>query len=112
MSFEFQNFFDLNNKNQFKKFLKANSEKIIYTDHHTAYGIRFIGGFRKNNNVKLFTNEESLQINKGELIIYSEPVITELLKQNYTFPNFSQIRQDSYKLINSIGQFEIYERIR
>ena len=112
ISIEFQHFFDLNNKNQFKKFLKANSEKIIYTDHHTAYGIRFIGGFRKNNNVKLFTNEESLQINKGELIIYSESVITELLKQKYTFPNFSQIRQDSYKLINSIGQFEIYERIR
>ena len=112
MSVEFQNFFDMRNKNHFKQFIKDNSEKIIYTDHHTAYGIRFINGFTKNSNVKIFTNADSLRTNMDELIVYSRQVIAELKKQNYNFPDFNVLRDDRYKLVTSIGQFEVYERIK
>ena len=112
MSVEFQNFFDMRNKNHFKQFIKDNSEKIIYTDHHTAYGIRFINGFTKNNYVKIFTNADSLKTNMHDLIVYSRQVIAELKKQNYNFPDFNVLRDDRYKLVTSIGQFEVYERIK
>jgi 4-amino-4-deoxy-L-arabinose transferase-like glycosyltransferase len=112
MSVEFQKFFDVHNNNLFKQFIRIHPEKIIYTDHHTAYGIRLIQEYKTNEQVKLLTNTNSLNVKQGELVVYSKPVIDELKKQNYFFPDFTRLTSENYKLIDNFGQFEVFEKIK
>jgi hypothetical protein len=112
MSVEFQKFFDIHNKNLFKQFIRDHTEKVIYSDHHTAYGIRLIQKYKTNEKVKLLTNTDSLDVKRGEFVVYSKPVIDELKKQNYKFPDFGQLTSASYQLVDNFGQFEVYEKIK
>ncbi len=112
MSIEFQRFFDLENKNRFKQFMKENKDNIIYTDHHTAYGLRLIRGFEKNENIRSISNLNALKIKKGELFVYSSLVIEELKKQKYSFPKLTDLESERFLKINSFGQFEIYENVK
>jgi len=112
MSVEFQKFFDVHNNNLFKQFIRIHPEKIIYTDHHTAYGIRLIQEYKTNEQVKLLTNTNSLDVKQGELVVYSQPVIDELKKQNYFFPDLTRLTTENYKLIDNFGQFEVFEKIK
>jgi len=112
MSAEFQKFFDVHNNNLLKQFIKNHSGKIIYSDHHTAYGIRLIQEYKMNEKVKLLTNTDSLNVKQGEFVVYSKPVIDELKKQNYYFPDFGKLTSGDYNLVDNFGQFEVYEKIK
>lgn len=112
MSVEFQKFFDIHNKNLFKQFIRNHTEKVIYSDHHTDYGIRLIQEYKTNERVKLLTNTDSLDVKRGEFVVYSKPVIDELRKQNYKFPDFGQLTSGNYRLVENFGQFEVYEKIK
>jgi hypothetical protein len=112
MSVEFQKFFDVYNNNLFKQFIKIHTEKTIYTDHHTAYGIRLIQEYKMNEHVKLLTNTDSLNVKQGEFVVYSKAVVDELKKQNYYFPDLGKLTSGDYNLVDNFGQFEVYEKIK
>jgi len=112
MSVEFQKFFNVHNNNLFKQFIKKYPEKTIFTDHHTAYGIRFILEYQMNEQVKLLTNTDSLNTKPGDFVVYSKPVVEELKKQNYHFPDFEKLTSVNYHLIENFGQYKVYEKIK
>jgi len=112
MSVEFQKFLGVHNNNLFKQFIRVHPGMTIYTDHHTAYGIRLIQEYKINERVKLLTNTDSMNVKQSEFVVYSEPVIEELKKQNYYFPYFGKLTSGDYHLVNSFGQFEVYEKIK
>jgi Dolichyl-phosphate-mannose-protein mannosyltransferase len=112
MSVEFQKFFNVHNNNLFKQFIQIHSGETIYADHYTAYGIRLIQEYKMNEKVKLLTNTDSLNVKQGEFVVYSKPVVDELKKQNYYFPDFGKLTSGDYNLIANFGQFEVYEKIK
>jgi len=112
MSVEFQKFFNVHNNNLFKQFIKSHIGKTIYADHLTAYGIRLIQEYKRNEQVKLLTNTDSLNVKPGEFVVYSKQAVEELKKQNYHFPDFGKLASGNYNMVDNFGQFEVYEKIK
>ncbi len=53
MCFEYTNFFDKNNLNSLKIFLKDNPSKTIYTDHFTKYSVDLIREYKAGNSQRI-----------------------------------------------------------
>lgn len=113
MTTDYQNYFALEKKNEFKKFISENTSEIIYTDHHTKYGIDLIDGYPEVRRTKSVTNSinSSGNIPLNSLIIYNPDEINELIKQGYMFKFFSGLSSEKFKLIDVIAGYEIYRKI-
>ena len=106
MSTEYQGYFDIKNKNEFKEYVANIEGKSIFTDHHTKYGIDLIRQYRDYKNVKLVTLL-GLYGKSGDIVVFSEKKVDELKLQGYSY-SIDAIK-DSLLFVDTIGEFEIYE---
>ena len=53
MCFEYQIFFDKDNLNSLKTFLRENPSKTIYTDHFTKYSVDLIREYKFDNSKRI-----------------------------------------------------------
>jgi len=112
MSRKYQSFFDVKINQRFIEFVKANEEKTIYTDHHTAYGLYVISSRFENKNIKIFTNEMNIQLQANSLVIYNKDEIEELEKQKFIFPKLNEMNKGKLKLINEFGKFSVFTKLK
>lgn len=108
---EYKIFFNAENLEQFKSYLTENEDRVIYTDHHTKYGIDLVRGYghSKNTNAVLGENYHLDEIEKEDLLIYNDKIVGELKLQGHAFPDFNRTLGGDYKRVNSFGNYQIYQ---
>lgn len=113
MSYNYTTYFNINELNKLKEFLRINSEKNIYTDHFTKYSIDLIDGypeFLRTNRI-LGSQFDLNEVKKGEWVLYKYEHINELIEQGHTFPNFDILQTDLFFKLFESDDFIIYEKI-
>jgi 4-amino-4-deoxy-L-arabinose transferase-like glycosyltransferase len=111
MCFEYQSFFDIDNLNHLKRFLRENPSKMVYTDHFTKYSIDLIREYKSDNSGRILGTDFNFnQIHKGEWILYNKKHIEELEMQKYTFPDFSILNTNDFTKVAAFNDFIFYEK--
>ena len=113
MTYHYSVYFNVDDLNKLKSFLRSNSEQIIYTDHFTKYSVDLIDGYSEPLRTKRIYSSD-FNINKlksGEWLIYKPEHINELVEQGHKFPDFSLLRSEKFTLIFEAGGFLIYEKV-
>ena len=104
----YQGFLNVNSVDAFKQYIKQESG-LIYTDHHTKYGIDLVKGF--DDSVAVFDGFNSLDsLKPGNLVIYNSEVVKELKLQKYSFPDFTGLNGNGFSRIRQYGFFDVYVR--
>jgi len=112
MCFEYQTFFDSNNLNQLKSFLRENSTKEIYTDHFTKYSVDLIRSYDGDCSDRILGKDFELgEINSGSWVLYNKEHIDELKLQHFEYPDFSVLECSEFKLVASFKDFIFYEKL-
>jgi hypothetical protein len=111
MCFEYENFFDKDNLNSLKTFLRDNSSKIIYTDHFTKYSVDLIREYNADSKRILGNDFNFNQIAKSDWILFNKKHIDELQMQKYQFPDFSILKTNGFKKVASFKDFVFYEKL-
>jgi len=113
MSLEYQKYFGISEKNEFKNFISDNPTEIIFTDHHTKYGIDLIDGYPNIRRAKRISNLDwdERNILPKSYVIYNSSVVDELEKQGHEFKLFQDLFSEKFKLIEVISGFEIYQKV-
>lgn len=113
MTIEYQNYFALEQKNEFKDFIRTHNSEIIFTDHQTKYSIDLIDEYPEIRRAKIVTDSEIpiYNIPPGSFVIYNPDVINELMKQGHRFKLFTELYSDEFQLVDIIGGYEIYRKI-
>ena len=112
MCFEYQTFFNADNFDELKGFLRKNSSQMIYTDHFTKYSVDLIRNYESNNSERLLGNDFNFsQIRQKEWLLYNYKHIKELELQKYEFPDFSILKSNQFKQIASFNDFIFYEKL-
>ncbi len=106
MSNAYDSYFQKSNLRELNHFLRANQEKLIFTDHFTKYSVDLIRGY--SNESKSIRFRDTNNFPTGSLILYNQKHIDELELQGYSFRKFN-FKSEKYKLIKSAGDFYIYE---
>ena len=111
MCFAYQKFFDVENINAVKDYLRENSSKMIFTDHFTKYSVDLIRGFKEDNSKRVLGKDfDFKQIKKGDWILFNKNHIEELEMQKYTFPDFSILNSNEFRKVASFKDFIFYEK--
>ncbi len=110
---KYLNYFGTADLNKFKSFIRTQNSKIIYTDFFTKYSVDLLLNYKgeKNRRVILGSGFNLKSLKMGDLLIYDKNHIEELKLQKYSMPDFSHLDSAGFKLVNSFGQFKIYEKI-
>jgi hypothetical protein len=112
MCVEYQNFFDRDNLNSLKVFLRDNPSKTIYTDHFTKYSVDLIRGYESDNSKRILgSNFDFNQIGKDEWVLFNKDHIEELKMQKYEFPDFSILNSNQFKKVKAFNDFIFYEKL-
>jgi hypothetical protein len=112
MCVEYQNFFDKDNLNSLKSFLKENPSKTIYTDHFTKYSVDLIREYKIDNSRRILGGDFNFdQISHGDWILLNKKHIDELQLQKYQFPDFSILNTRAFKKTASFNDFIFYEKL-
>jgi hypothetical protein len=112
MCFGYQIFFDKENLNSLKTFLRENSSKTIYTDHFTKYSVDLIREYQSDNSERILNKDFSFDnIEKGSWILFNIKHIEELQMQKYQFPDFSILNSNQYRKVASFKDFIFYEKL-
>ncbi len=107
----YKEFFDSENINGLKNFLTAHSSQLIYTDHHTKYGVDLIDEYKQPLRTKIIDEKFNIEITKkDDLIIFNRYVIEELKLQKYKFPEFSFLNSDQFTKIGTFGKFLVFRK--
>jgi len=110
MTEHFRQYFDMYNIEIFEHSIKAEPDRIIYTDHFTKYSIDLIDEFKQPSRVKrLSYNSENL-IPAGSLVVYHVGHISEIAKQGFNYPKESFYRESGFEEVNRFGSFIIFEK--
>ena len=84
--------------------------KLVYTDHHTKYGLDLID---KNLRTKIvsFTNlpAEQVFVIDGSLILWNENEVEELRQQGNSIPKLNDIVSEQDTLLKKIGFYDVYQ---
>ena len=112
MCFEYQIFFDKENLNSLKSFLRDNSSKTIYTDHFTKYSVDLIRDYKADSKRILGNDFNFSQIAKSDWILFNKKHIEELQMQKYKFPDFSILNSNKFKMVASFNDFIFFEKLR
>jgi hypothetical protein len=113
MCFEYKIFFDQENLNSLKSYLRENPSKTIYTDHFTKYSIDLIQEYKTNNSERIAGSNFNFDvINKGEWILFNKKHIEELQMQQFDFPDFGILNSNKFKKTASFKDFIFYEKVR
>jgi hypothetical protein len=111
MCFEYESFFDKNNLNSLKIFLRDNPAKFIYTDHFTKYSVDLIRNYQFDNSKRILGKDYNLaSIKKGEWILLNKKHIEELQLQNYGFPDFFILNSQEFKKVAAFNDYIFYEK--
>jgi hypothetical protein len=111
MCFQYQIFFNSDNLNLLKSFLRDNTAKTIYTDHFTKYSIDLIWGYKTSKSQRILGKEfEHSRIPVGEWILFNKKHIEELKLQKYQFPAFDFLNSKEFIKIASFDEFIFYEK--
>lgn len=112
MCFEYQIYFNSNNLNSVKSFLKDNPNKTIYTDHFTKYSVDLIREYNSDNSNRISGADFNFsQINSGDWILYNKRHIDELILQKFQFPDFSFLQSIQFKKVAAFNDFIFYEKL-
>lgn len=111
MCFEYQIFFDKENLNSLKTFIRDNPSKTIYTDHYTKYSVDLIRDYNSDSKRISGENFNFSQIAKSDWILYSKKHIEELQMQMYKLPDFSILNSNQYRKVASFNDFIFYEKL-
>jgi hypothetical protein len=112
MCFEYESFFDKNNLNSLKSFLRDNPAKFIYTDHFTKYSVDLIRNYQFDNSKRILGKDYNLaSIKQGEWILLNKKHIEELQMQNYVFPDFSVLNSQEFKKVAAFNDYIFYEKV-
>jgi hypothetical protein len=111
MCFEYQIFFDKENLNSLKTFLKANPSKTIFTDHFTKYSVDLIRDYNADSKRILGDNFNFSQIAKSDWVLFNKKHIEELALQKYQFPAFSILNSEIFRKVATFNDFIFYEKI-
>jgi 4-amino-4-deoxy-L-arabinose transferase-like glycosyltransferase len=112
MCFEYESFFDKNNLNSLKTFLRDNPTKFIYTDHFTKYSVDLIRNYESSKSERILGKEYDLaSIKQGEWILLNQKHIEELQMQNHGFPDFSILNSQEFKKVAKINDYIFYEKV-
>lgn len=113
LTFHYSIYFNVDQLDKVKYFIKSNPTKTIYTDHFTKYSIDLIDGYPKPLRTKRITgdNFDFNTIQKGEWVLFQFEHIFELKEQNHSFPDFSILHSKKFKKVFESGKFQIYEKL-
>ncbi len=112
MCYQYRIFFDTENLDDVKKYLREHPTQTTHTDHFTKYSVDLIRGDSGSNSLRILGKEYNFaQIKNGDWILFSKKHIDELILQKYEFPDFSIIQSSALKKINSFGDFVFYEKM-
>jgi 4-amino-4-deoxy-L-arabinose transferase-like glycosyltransferase len=112
MCFEYQIFFDKENLNSLKSFLRDNPAKMIYTDHFTKYSVDLIREYKIDNSRRILGSDFDFdQISPGDWILFNKKHIEELQMQKYQFPDFSFLNTNGFRKVASFKDFVFYEKL-
>jgi hypothetical protein len=111
MCFEYQMFFDKENLNSLKAFLRDNPAKTIYTDHFTKYSVDLIREYNADSKRILGANFDFNEIREGNWVIFNTKHIEELQIQKYQFPDFSILNSNQFRKVISFNDFIFYEKL-
>jgi 4-amino-4-deoxy-L-arabinose transferase-like glycosyltransferase len=112
MCFEYENFFDKENLNLLKTFLKENTTRTIYTDHFTKYSVALIREYKIDNSKRISGSDfDFKQISKGDWVLFNKSHIEELQIQKYKFPDFSILNTNEFRKLTSFKNFVFYEKL-
>ncbi len=112
MCFEYQNFFDRDNLNSLKVFLRDNPSKTIYTDHFTKYSVDLIRAYESGNSKRILGSKFNFnQIGKGEWVLLNKEHIEELQMQKYKFPDFLILNSNQFKKVATFNHYTFYEKL-
>lgn len=113
MCFEYESFFDKDNLNSLKSFLKENPSKTIYSDHFIKYSVDLIREYKADNSKRIIGSDFNLdQISVGDWILFNKKHIDELKLQKYSFPDFSILNTNEYRKVTLFKDFIFYEKLR
>jgi len=114
MTNAYTSYFNVNEYSAFKSFLRANPEKIIYTDHFTKYSIDLIDSYKEplRTHRILGENIKLEDIESGDWIVYKIEHINELKEQGHTYPDFNILISQTFKKVFESGGFQVYEKTR
>jgi 4-amino-4-deoxy-L-arabinose transferase-like glycosyltransferase len=109
----YETYFNSEPNQQFKKFIRKNSEEVIYTDPFTKYSIDLLRTYKNEDNSKKILGEgfNLINIPIGDWIIYNKKHVDELKLQRHKFPKFIVLDSDKFKEIASFGDFNVFERV-
>lgn len=112
MCFEYQLFFNKNNLDSLKIFLRENASENIYTDHFTKYSVDLIRGYKTGHSQRILGNDfNPSQMPSGDWILFNKEHIKELKLQKYKFPNFDFLNSSQFKKLASFNDFIFYEKM-
>ncbi len=112
MCSHYEVYFNKENGNKFKTFLKEYPDKFIYTDHFTKYSIDLIRGYDKNSISERITGKDFNlnKIKEGDWIVYSKKHIDELKMQEFQFPDFEILSSSEFEEVKSFRDFNVYKK--
>ena len=112
MCSHYEVYFNKENGNEFKTFLRENPDKFIYTDHFTKYSIDLIRDYDKKNISERIPGK-NFNLNKikaGDWIVYSKKHIDELQMQEFQFPDFENLSSLDFEEVKSFRDFNVYRK--
>lgn len=110
MTQHFRTYFDLGNADLFRHAVKAEPDRIIYTDHFTKYSIDLIDGYKKPSRTVRLNHEMKRSILANSLAVYHSGHTSELNKQGFDYPDEEYFINNGFEEINRFGSFVIYEK--
>lgn len=112
MCVQYQRFFNKDNNEAFKSYLKENETALIYSDHFTKYSIDLLDGYKQPLRTRRILGKDfdARKIKSGALVVFHQKHIKELQGQGFTFPEFFLMPDSAYLKVASFGDFFIYKK--
>ncbi len=112
MCSEYTNFFDKDNLDSLKVFLRNNPSRTIYTDHFTKYSVDLIRAYESHNSKRILGDDFTFnEMANGDWILFNKKHIEELQMQKYKFPDFSILNSNQFRKVASFNHFIFYEKL-
>ncbi|MBU4486949.1 MAG: glycosyltransferase family 39 protein [Candidatus Delongbacteria bacterium] len=108
MTAHFRRYFDMDNINKFKQFVKANCDKQIYADHFTKYSIDLIDRYKQPSRVVRLNYSGENSIPSGSFVVCHPGHISEIAKQGFSYPDENFYRSNSFEQVERFGPFIVF----
>src|ERR1035437_2339708 len=108
----YSTFFELGRYNEIKHFVRMNSTKVLYADHHNKYNIDLILGYRDPSKIKIYTGSSFNfdNVNPGELVFVKPATLFVLELEGYKYTDMSILKSGRFKLLFNNKMAQVYEK--